>query len=320
MRILFTGASSFTGCWFATELARAGHEVVATFTRTSPDDYAEPIRRERVKRVTRRCQTVYSCRFGNERFVDVIRDEGVDLLCHHAADVKDYKNPDFDVATALANNTKNIRSVLEAIATNHTGRLVLTGSVFEGGEGAGSEGLPHISPYGLSKSLTAQAVAYFCNATGVPWGKFVVPNPFGPWEEPRFTAYLMRAWSEGQTPAIRTPDYVRDNIPVSLLAAAYVDFVSRDFVTTTVLRARPSGYVESQGAFAERLAHEVRERTGWDCALEHGRQTDFTEPLVRVNTDRVLNLYPDWSESSAWDAMVDFYVRSVKPCKSPTVA
>ncbi|MDX6573916.1 MAG: hypothetical protein QOC86_3072, partial [Gaiellales bacterium] len=26
MRILLTGASSFTGCWFARELAAAGHE------------------------------------------------------------------------------------------------------------------------------------------------------------------------------------------------------------------------------------------------------------------------------------------------------
>jgi UDP-glucose 4-epimerase len=29
MRILFTGASSFTGYWFVRELVAAGHEVVA---------------------------------------------------------------------------------------------------------------------------------------------------------------------------------------------------------------------------------------------------------------------------------------------------
>ncbi len=31
MKILFTGASSFTGFWFAKELAAAGHEVFAVF-------------------------------------------------------------------------------------------------------------------------------------------------------------------------------------------------------------------------------------------------------------------------------------------------
>ena len=31
MKILFTGASSFTGYWFIRELAAAGHEVTAIF-------------------------------------------------------------------------------------------------------------------------------------------------------------------------------------------------------------------------------------------------------------------------------------------------
>jgi UDP-glucose 4-epimerase len=31
MRILLTGASSFTGYWFVRELAAAGHHVVAAF-------------------------------------------------------------------------------------------------------------------------------------------------------------------------------------------------------------------------------------------------------------------------------------------------
>ena len=33
MKILFTGASSFTGYWFAKQLASAGHEVFALFRR-----------------------------------------------------------------------------------------------------------------------------------------------------------------------------------------------------------------------------------------------------------------------------------------------
>lgn len=30
-------------------------------------------------------------------------------------------------------------------------------------------------------------------------GKFVIANPFGPWKEPRFTAYLARCWLGGET-------------------------------------------------------------------------------------------------------------------------
>ena len=49
MKILFTGGSSFTGYWFIEELARAGHEIVATF-RSRADDYTD-IRRTRVDRM-----------------------------------------------------------------------------------------------------------------------------------------------------------------------------------------------------------------------------------------------------------------------------
>ena len=46
MRILFTGASSFTGSWFVRTLAAAGHEIVATFR--SPLTAYEGVRARRV--------------------------------------------------------------------------------------------------------------------------------------------------------------------------------------------------------------------------------------------------------------------------------
>ena len=77
------------------------------------------------------------------------------------------------------------------------------------------------SAYGLSKALTAQVFRYYCGRAGLSLGKFVIPNPFGPYEEPRFTAYLMKNWLTGGTPSCSSPAYVRDNIHVSLLAKAY---------------------------------------------------------------------------------------------------
>ena len=74
------------------------------------------------------------------------------------------------------------------------------------------------SPYGLSKGLTAAIVSHRCREFGLRYGKFVIPNPFGPLEEPRFCAYLVRTWRNGEVARINTPAYVRDNIHVSLLA------------------------------------------------------------------------------------------------------
>ena len=45
--------------------------------------------------------------------------------------------------------------------------MVLTGSVFEHGAGEGSDGLPAFSPYGVSKSLTAEIVRYEAPGTAL---------------------------------------------------------------------------------------------------------------------------------------------------------
>ena len=47
------------------------------------------------------------------KFLALIKEGGWDLLCHHAADVTNYKSPDFDTVAALRNNTYNLPAVLE---------------------------------------------------------------------------------------------------------------------------------------------------------------------------------------------------------------
>ena len=307
MKILFTGGSSFTGTWFIRELAAAGHQITAIF-RMGGDQYADPIRRRRVALAAEVCRPVYGCSFGDRPFLALIAEGGWDLLCHHAADVTNYKSPDFDTIAAVRNNTHNLPGVLEALSAVGGCRLLLSGSVFEGGEGAGSQQLPDFSPYGLSKALTAQMFQYYCARAGIGLGKFVIPNPFGPYEEPRFTAYLIKNWLAGTTPNCSSPSYIRDNIHVSLLAKAYVRFAT-EVPPTGFVRTNPSGYVESQGAFTLRLAQEMRSRLGLPCEVELKKQVDFPEPRVRINTEPVDDGTVGWDESAAWDEMADYYRR-----------
>ena len=307
MRVLLTGASSFTGAWFARELAASGHEVVATF-RNAPDGYAG-LRRRRVEGVGQPVRRVHGLAFGDDAFVALLEREGpFELLCHHAAEATDYKSPDFDVVAALDRNTRELRRVLAAFARRGGRAVLLTGSVFEGGEGAGSEGLPHFSPYGLSKALTAQRVEYETARAGLGYGKFVIPNPFGPWEEPRFTQHLIGSWLAGRTPAVNTPDYVRDNIHVSLLARAYAAFAGQLAEGHAPRRLNPSGYVESQGRFAERVAAQMSVRFGVPCPVELREQIGFDEPRVRINTDPVDGRHLGWVEKTAWDALAEYYL------------
>jgi UDP-glucose 4-epimerase len=309
MRILFTGASSFTGFWFVRELARAGHDVVAVL-RSPVEQYPDEPRRSRVRELTPCCQTVIGPAFGDDSFLQLAASGPWDVLCHHAADVTNYKSPDFDVMAATQNNTRNASTVLERMKASGCRRIVVTGSVFECDEGAGSGDLPAFSPYGLSKALSWQAFRYYAGRSGLSLGKFVIPNPFGAWEEPRFTAYLMKNWLAGKSAGVNTPDYVRDNIHVSLLARTYARFVESMSSEPGVKRLRPSGYVESQGAFALRFAAEMRKRLKLPCDVTLGKQTDFSEPLMRVNTEPARPLDPDWSEDAAWDDIAAYYTRA----------
>jgi UDP-glucose 4-epimerase len=306
MKILFTGGSSFTGYWFIRELAAAGHEVTATFRR-EPAAYPDDVRRRRVQLAVELCRPVFGVAFGDERFVSLAREGGWDLLSHHAAEATNYRSPDFDAIAALQRNTANLGAVLGALRECGCRRVLLTGSVFESGEGAGSEGLPSFSPYGLSKALTAEVFRHHCRVTGVHLGKFVIPNPFGPLEEPRYTAYLMKTWLAGGTATCATPAYVRDNIHVSLLAKAYARFAERLPDGPGFTRTNPSGYAESQGAFTRRVAEEMSSRLRRPCPVELKKQSDFPEPKVRINTDVPDATSLGWDEDAAWDEFCRHY-------------
>jgi UDP-glucose 4-epimerase len=305
VKILLTGASSFSGYWFARELAAAGHHVVAPL-RGAEESYSDT-REARVRDLSKYAEVAWSSPFGGARFLDLMSGARFDLLCHHAARVTNYSSPDFDILQALAENTCELPRVLRTMRENGLQGVVLTGSVFEADEGAGSAPLRAFSPYGVSKGLTAAVVEYWCSTLAIPLSKFVIPNPFGPFEEPRFCAYLIRTWRQGKAAEVRTPDYVRDNIHITLLAKAYATFVAGAPAAPSFRCANPSGYVGSQGNFAQHYAAEIGPRLGWEAEVRLLRQTDFSEPMVRINTEPVTADSTNWDETKAWDEIAEFY-------------
>jgi len=305
MQVLLTGASSFSGYWFAAKLKAAGFAVVAPL-RGSTFAYGG-VRGERVQKLGEVADIIGDCPFGSAAFMGLLAGRNFDVLCHHAARVADYRSLDFDIAGAVAENTNNVRLILERMLRSGLKAVVFTGSVFETNEGAGNVPMRAFSPYGLSKGLTAEIFRHWCLHYKVPFGKFLIANPFGPWEEPRFCAYLMQTWRAGKVAEVRTPTYLRDNIHVDLLALAYAGFVRRTIELKRSDRYGPMGYAETQGAFSERYAREMRPRLGLECRLELKSQTDFSEPLARINTHPVDTATLGWSESKAWDEVASYY-------------
>ncbi len=107
--------------------------------------------------------------------------------------------------------------------------------------------------------------------------------------------------------AVRTPDYVRDNIHVSLLARAYADFAGRLPEGGWSGSLGVSGYRESQGAFARRFGDEIGGRLGIDTPLQLVEQSEWGEPAVRINRDQVDAAALGWSEQAAWDGLAGYY-------------
>jgi hypothetical protein len=141
------------------------------------------------------------------------------------------------------------------------------------------------------KPLAAPAAAFDTEREGFTFEKFVIPNPFGPYEEPRFTAYLMKTWLAGETARVQTPRYVRDNIHVRLLAKAYAGFVGAGPPLVPCGGSARAVIRRARAPFAERVRREAAACPRLRCRLELATQTEFPEPAVRINTDLL-----DWKD------------------------
>jgi nucleoside-diphosphate-sugar epimerase len=304
MSVLLTGASSFSGLWFAETLAAAGIRVIAPIQR-SVGDY-EGIRAQRVQRLAAVADIVENCSFGSDAFIALMQQNKVQVLCHHAAQLANHRSPDFDVIAALSNNTHNLRQVLEEAPDLRS--VILTGTVFEANEGGvDSAHIEAFSPYGLSKTLSSSMFRYWCATNRIPLTRFIIPHPFGPFEEFNFCSYLMNCWGKGEVARVKTPDHFLDNIPVSLMAKAYADCVKRILSGEVIAHVAPSGYVGRQGAFAQRVAHEMSCRLNWACALEMQPQSPAAQPVTRTNSDKLDATALGWDANQAWDGLAEYY-------------
>jgi nucleoside-diphosphate-sugar epimerase len=302
-RILLTGASSFTGLWIAEALAQAGFEVLAPLPRAR-EDYAG-VRLDRVERLARWAEVRFAAPFGSAALLDLVAGAGrIDLLGQHGAHIFGYRDPAFDPIDALARNTAGAPALLAAVGKAGAKGVMLTGSVFEAGEGGASDN-PAVTPYGLSKTLTRAAYAYWAKEAGLPFAAFVIPSPYGSYEEARFGWYLFRTWFAGEMPLVRTPAYLRDHVAAPQLARANVDAARADLAGGAPSVFRPSGWQATQGDFAQKVAAEARARLDLPCPLTLADQTAFDEPRVRVNAEPIPT--DGWDEAAFWEAYVGWY-------------
>jgi UDP-glucose 4-epimerase len=307
MKILFTGASSFTGMHIVEALVAEGHYVVPVFTRDVGFQELgyNGVSFKRVERLMKLCPDKFvNIKFGDHFFVRRLN-EGFDAICHHASHgtAHGHGGIDFDVTTALQRNTDNVRNVMDVARQHGVKQFIYTGTYYE----KNGEFDNPITPYGLSKTLSSEVLKFWAEQNKILFRKFIIPNPFGPFENVRFTTQAVKAWAAGESIKVKTPQYVRDNIHVKLLAQAYVQFM-RNMRTIVA----PSGYRMSQAAFTHMFASEIGKRLNIATPFEISTQTEFTEPITRVNHHDALS-YCDFDEKKAWDELAEYYREHVIP-------
>jgi len=303
LRVLLTGVSSFSGSAFGAELAARGHQVTGILSQ--PRAAYDGVRAERLAMLGRSISFVESAPMGSDALTSAIAElDAIDVVGLHHATVGDFRSPAYDLGSAVTSATKGAAQMAVDTVSKGATAVVFTRSVFESGFGVTDEVRP-IGVYAIAKSATAELWRERFRSLEVTMKDFVIANPVGALEEPRFISYLAQQWQIGNTPMLRSPQNVRDNVPIGLLAAAYADSIE-DAVLGDATTVAPSHWVGSNLEFAQRLGREFGARWGIDCNVGIDPDRDNSEPRVRIASDRV-EFESATAETAFWNEYATHY-------------
>jgi UDP-glucose 4-epimerase len=311
MNIVITGISSFTGLYFVKELHRRKHNIFGVHQSSFPS-YSSP-HKERVTAAISYCQESVQASFGEQSFCSFIQQIPIDVYCHHGAYTTNYNAVDFPIQYAVEKNTKNLSTVANILREKKCHSIAVSSSIFAGHGPISSSDVP-FSGYGESKWQTDQLFLDACKKHQLRWARYVIPNPFGPQDNPKFLYEMGNKWSLGEPLVLKTPDFIRDNIHVRLLAEHYASWIENLQSQPSQIQSFPSGYVEKIGDFAERVAIEMRKRTGWACDIQRSKKPMDNQPTTLHNTE-VIKHRPFTQEQTDWDLLAEWF-QEIKETKS----
>lgn len=308
MRVLLTGASSFTGAWFAHTLAARGHDVLCALRgRACADDV---LRRYRLDLLAG-CDIAELAPFGTEAFLALLQEHApFDVLALHGWAGGDHRRIDLPVDDAVAATTFRLVSVLDALLRAGGTVVLLTGTVFESGEGNPDPETPPLDRYGLAKSLIRERVRHAVAEAGLRLHRFVIPHPIGPGDKPGLVSELAHAWLAGRPAVLRSPATIRDLVPVDLLGLDYARYCERALAGEAAAVRRPSGRIGTLAEHAEQIAASLRARWDRPCLIE--ARPDAAAAPPRVNREPCAACHPDWSAERFWDRLAIYHAETAR--------
>ena len=287
-RIIFTGGSSFTGYHFIKQLNQNKIKVIVFFSFSKKDiDKFNKNKIKRINYIIKHNTCFFECIYGSKNFINTLaKFNQIDIFCHHFAYTKDYNNNNFKFAKSIKVNTLNIDKVLNFLKQKKLKKLIYSGSYFEPNYSRKLNEL--ISPYGLSKFLTGKIIEILCKKNSINFSKFIISNPFGELEdENRLATLIASSWGKNKIFNMKSPYYIRDYIPVSILRKLYFNFLfdanTRDF--------DPSYYVISNIKFIEIFSKKMETKSINNCLFEFDKNMIFKEPRIINNTNKSHKYY-----------------------------
>ncbi len=297
MNFCMTGATSFSGYWFVRQLILDGHELTIVRSR---DNNFESTENPWLKKLKEESLSFREISFAQEMTTKL----NFDALLLHGSFMENRRSPNFNVNLAVQKTLGVTKWIKENSKTNH---VIHTGTFSEEDEGVGESPLNNFNPYSKSKTLIYKEHQEIFR--GVPFLKFTMPNPFGRFQQNNLFSFLEKAWTKNDIPLISQPNYIRDYVPVDLLAISYSNIIGSFIAGKHPLEYfSPSYFVMSNRDMSKLYASEISSRIGQNLEIQFGEQNDYAESRVRINKDSLHQLIENWSLEEFWDSVATDYI------------
>ena len=282
MKILFLGASSFTGYHFVKQISK--NKTVKIFcTLTQHIHNYKYIRKERINllKKIRNVKILSNITFGSRLFIELIKKEKFDILCFHYSHTKNYNDDKkFNLKKAKKKNLKNIKLVFNNINNNQ--KIIISNTIFQQ---INKKKYAPVNKYGISKTYNYEIFKKFCLLKKIKYKSIFIPNPWGILEERKLNYHLIKKWFNNEVPVINYPKYIRDNIFITKLSYEYYKIIfskskKRDYF--------PSGYCSTNKVFIEALKNEFIKKFRINAKVKYIYNQIHAQPIKRINGSKIL--------------------------------
>ncbi len=283
MKILFLGASSFTGFHFINRLSKnKSVKIYCTLTKKFKNyKFERKVRLNLIKKI-KNVKILESTKFGDRNFINVLKKIKFDILCFHSAHAENYNDDKkFDYKKSLNENLNNVEDVFSILNENQ--RVIISNTVFQNIK---YKRYKAVNNYGKSKSKTYDVFKKFCLKNKIKYKSFYITNPWGIFEEKKLNYYLIKNWLENKVPIIEYPRYIRDNIFIDKLSNEYYKLI---FSKSEKIENFPSGYCCSNKVFINSLRKEFNKYFKKNAKVKFVYDVYHNQPIKRINGKKILS-------------------------------